>query len=128
MCSVADQTNPGGRKEYHCSALSGIHGVPFARSILPLCLRWTLRTNGLPMTPVRPGSRIRPLTANRPVSGPESQLARGSRIAAASPIACQAGMTIPEGASQSSSAECAVIADGVDEPWGITAHSLRSRA
>ena len=43
MCSVADQTNPGGRKEYHCSALSGIHGVPFARSILPLCLRWTLR-------------------------------------------------------------------------------------
>jgi hypothetical protein len=50
--SVAYQTNPGGRMEYHCSALSGIHGVPLARCICFFCLRWTLRTIGLPTTRV----------------------------------------------------------------------------
>jgi hypothetical protein len=49
MCSVAYQTNPGVRTEYHCWAFSGIDGCPLDRSILPLCLRWTVRTNGLPM-------------------------------------------------------------------------------
>jgi hypothetical protein len=52
MCSVAYQTNPGGRTQCRCSALTGTHGVPLARCILPFCLRWTPRTNGLPTTPV----------------------------------------------------------------------------